>query len=489
MEAENNREILPNSEGTIIEEISGDNFIIQISEMSMPQGSAQNGVASHPQKTSGFHHSAETPVTPHKPKVSTNQKTFFAPIRETVEVPGGLIHTSAKSATILENAGRPLIPHMCGAGDTAGDRLITQDTKVSYVQSLSGPQVDGNYIKTESVCYLDDEANISCGPVSVLCNPAEVLLIGSGEQTESSTVFSDNEFLTVIQVEEINVALEREARPVHTDVWEAQSGNNNVAWNGKEEAWNQQEETVFPLALMVPHNSAAPQYSWIEDQKTLKLATSQWPEPAQATDCKQVGGRPNWGATPACPAPESVKWVDKGERETPVIERSFKCPVCSKRFLYKHHLRSHEKQHVQDKLFKCPKCDLYFSSHQNLLQHQNTKHNVTHNGSVVATDSSEQPSKVLRCPDCGRTFSGLFQLNRHQKFHAQEKTLSRPVAPPPKKVYKLPQFQLSGDKTMEKTETRMDSLGDSCKKLHQHLQLSTAFLQKLLTSTCGFQYD
>lgn len=270
-------------------------------------------------------------------------------------------------------------------------------------------------------------------------------------------------------MEDANVG---ELSPVQTELWDVRSGSTNILCNRRIESSNPQWEAVFPVALVVPHIIIA-QPSSIGDSGTLIVDTSQWCK--QVPVCQQNNGKNDWSASAA-------EWT----AEVPIIEKSFQCSICKKSFLYIQHLRSHEKSHNEDKSLKQPQCNGQTTSTARRSGSRKSHPVSSHNDHVASTEASLQPSKLFSCTQCGRTFSYLFKLNRHQKIHARDKLVLRPVAPPPKKVYKLPQFLPTRSREVD---TKLDSIGDSCRALHQHLQLSTTFLQNLLSSTCGFQYD
>ncbi|XP_073488682.1 uncharacterized protein [Aquarana catesbeiana] len=431
---------------------------------------------------------SETSTTLESPEdglVSLDIKTFT-----NLESPGdGLVCLDAKTFTTLESTIDGLVSldtktfttleslFSLGTQTTttlknAGDGLVNQNTGTSIIPSLSGSHVvnNENFIKKDT----NNRNEETCGPVSGLCNPTDVFTIIGEVQTPTSMLFSESDFLTLIQVENINVGSKVELSTIQTQLWDVHTGCSNFL-----EAHHQQSEAVFPVALVIPHNTIIPQHSWIGDQQTLIVDTPQWSRQFQVADCQQVDGKGDWPAPPAA----GTRQDDLG---APLVEKSFQCSFCKKSFLYNQHLKNHEKIHREDKSSKQPTCETHGSSKQSLLGNQEAHPISSQSDHVVSTDGPLQSTKLFPCVECGRTFSYLFQFNRHQKIHARDKLLLRPVAPPPKKVYKLPQFLPARSR---EEDTKLDSTGDSCLKLHQHLQLSTAFLQNLLTSTAGFQYD
>ncbi|XP_040210670.1 uncharacterized protein LOC120941396 [Rana temporaria] len=418
-----------------------------------------------------------TPESPGGGLVNLDTKTFTTPESpggglvsldiETSTTPentiGGLVSLDNKTFITLESL-FSLNTQTTTTLKNPGDGLVDQNT---FIPSLSGFHVvnNENFMKTDTTNRNEE----TCGPVSGLCHPTDVFTIRGEVQTPTSTLFSESDFLTLIRVENINVVSKEELSTIQTQLWDVHSGCSDLL-----EADNQQSEAVFPVALMIPHNTIIPQHSWIGDQQTLIVDTPQWSR--QVADCQQVDGEGNWSAA-------QTRQEDPG---APLVEKSFQCSFCKKSFLYNQHLKNHEKIHREDKSLKQPTCETPGSSKQSLLGNQEAHPISSQTDHVVSTDGPLRSTKLFPCEECGRTFSYLFQFNRHQKIHARDKLLLRHVAPPPKKVYKLPQFLPA---TSGEEDTKLDSTGDSCLKLHQHLQLSAAFLQNLLTSTAGFQYD
>ncbi|XP_077349824.1 uncharacterized protein LOC143997863 [Lithobates pipiens] len=399
--------------------------------------------------------------------VSLDAKTFTT-LESSID---GLVSLDNKTFTTLENL-FSLDTQTTTTLKNTGDGFVNQNTGISIIPSLSGSHVinNENFIKTDATNHIEE----TCGPVSVLCNPTDVFTIRGEVQTPTSTLFSESDILTLIQVENINVGSKGELSTIQTQLWDVHSGCSNLL-----KAHHQQSEAVFPVALMIPHNTIIPQHSWIGDQQTLIVDAPQWSRQFQVADCQQVDGKGDWSAPPAVQTRQD-------DLEAPLVEKSFQCSFCKKSFLYNQHLKNHEKIHREDKAWKQPTCETHGSSKQSLLGNQEAHPISSQSDHVMSTDGPLQSTKLFPCVECGRTFSYLFQFNRHQKIHARDKLLLRPVAPPPKKVYKLPQFLPA---TSREEDTKLDSTGDSCLKLHQHLQLSAAFLQNLLTSTAGFQYD
>lgn len=490
-------ESLLTRESAIIEEISGENFIIQITEMSVIQDESTSRTAtpfpSQPSQTSPnldtlFYNDRGSVIIPEHSaknticegtetfKMSENPEDGFFSLdtrtSTTLESPGGgLVSLDTKTFTTLESL-FSLGTQTTTTLKNAGDGLVNQNTGTSIIPSLSGSHVvnNENFIKKDT----NNRNEETCGPVSGLCNPTDVFTIIGEVQTPTSMLFSESDFLTLIQVENINVGSKVELSTIQTQLWDVHTGCSNFL-----EAHHQQSEAVFPVALVIPHNTIIPQHSWIGDQQTLIVDTPQWSRQFQVADCQQVDGKGDWPAPPAA----GTRQDDLG---APLVEKSFQCSFCKKSFLYNQHLKNHEKIHREDKSSKQPTCETHGSSKQSLLGNQEAHPISSQSDHVVSTDGPLQSTKLFPCVECGRTFSYLFQFNRHQKIHARDKLLLRPVAPPPKKVYKLPQFLPARSR---EEDTKLDSTGDSCLKLHQHLQLSTAFLQNLLTSTAGFQYD
>ncbi|KAM5126961.1 uncharacterized protein ACMZJ9_020981 [Mantella aurantiaca] len=462
--------------GAIIEEISGENFIIQITEISVVKQeetstlqSSGDGFVSLDTET--LRRSGDGLVSLDAETLRSSGDGLVSLDAETLRRSGdGLVSLDAET---FRRSGDGLVSLDTETLRRSGDGLMSLDTETSIIPSLRESHVTGNvnFMKIEDVSNLHEDRNVSCDPGSVLCNPTDVLPMGSEGQALTATFFSGTDFLTVIQVEDTNVGSAGDLGAVHTELWNVHSGSTNVPWNRKIEATDKQPESVFPVSFVVPNNTIISRPSWIGVQEALVVATPQWCEEFPVAD-----GRDNWSAPP-------VEWTQPHNVVAPHVSKSFQCSVCKKSFLYSEHLKSHEKIHKVDTSTKQPTCETHLSSELHLLKNQETCPISSHRDHVVSTDETV---KLFSCTDCGRTFSYLFQFNRHQKIHARDKLLPRPVAPPPKKVYKLPQFVPARSRDVD---MKLDSTGDSCRKLHQHLQLSTAFLQNLLTSTCGFQYD
>ncbi|KAM3929262.1 uncharacterized protein RB166_007070 [Leptodactylus fuscus] len=278
----------------------------------------------------------------------------------------------------------------------------------------------------------DDSASHSCDSGSVL----------EGDQMGTQDLLSDSEFLTVINVEEINFAIESEVTSLHRDSWEIHPDSRN-----QEECWDLQGEAVFPVALTDSHRT-----------------TNYYLHPPSGSGRLEEEGR---------------RWVTVADRHMSTTE-THKCSLCSRS------LDVHEKLWVEDRTSICCTCYSHLvSDHQDPPQqgHLSLLHMDGHSG---LADSAHPSSQNFTCPKCNRTFAQFIGLQRHQKTHTRTKTPVKSTAPPQRKVYRVPVPQAMENKDMRPTTC---SSTETYARLHRNLQLSTAFLQQLITSTCGFQYD
>ncbi|XP_018410295.1 PREDICTED: zinc finger protein 574-like [Nanorana parkeri] len=91
------------------------------------------------------------------------------------------------------------------------------------------------------------------------------------------------------------------------------------------------------------------------------------------------------------------------QRFVHTLERSHKCPTCSKPFKKRSHLRNHMLTHTGERPFSCNVCSKSFNAQANLLRHK-----LTHTG--------EKPHK---CQLCGKAFSQSSTLQQHLVVHSQ----------------------------------------------------------------------
>ncbi|XP_072023496.1 zinc finger protein 711-like [Amphiura filiformis] len=90
-----------------------------------------------------------------------------------------------------------------------------------------------------------------------------------------------------------------------------------------------------------------------------------------------------------------------------------KCEFCEKIFTLEEYLRKHIKNRHPDTLqYKCTHCGHKVSTSRHLAAHITLKHS--------ATETSGTNEKHL-CSYCGKCFSKMYQLKRHQEIHAVNK--------------------------------------------------------------------
>ncbi|KAM4689136.1 uncharacterized protein O3C94_007283 [Discoglossus pictus] len=239
-----------------------------------------------------------------------------------------------------------------------------------------------------------------------------------------------------------------------------------------------QEVEVFPLALL----TSAPQFPLMDEGR---IIAQQWGE---ADHSPEVDGGACWAA----PVSKDVRTLDceVSLQVTAYQKNHFTCSTCNKTFLNKLHLEVHERDHAEDSSLSHPMCDKRFGRKRYMLRQRQPKRTEKTAPDRDITDIDEDndpiycPSRQQKnfvCIVCGRKFRQRFGLFRHQKTHSKNKFSPKPVAPPPRKVYRLPIAKMM--------EQAPPGIEEGCSEMHRNLQLSTAFLQNLITSTGCFQYD
>ncbi|XP_075070383.1 uncharacterized protein LOC142159408 [Mixophyes fleayi] len=462
----------------VIEEIAGKNFIIQVTGTPAIQEDGDN-ISTPRTETAEIHLSAGNLFFPQNSKISPIHRTLFPPRSVTPMITESpeedFIHGGPPTSTRQEGRRDCFI-----AWDT--ETSFIQETRASYEESFRTGSTEFTTTNAEDICYLKDGVRTSCPPGTVLCGSRVDMVIGSDEQTFTSDIIPDSDYLTIIQVEEINVALEKEVKTIHREGWDVHPDDSIVPWS----IWDSQGDAAFPLALMGPPNTSYYQYPWSDKESILAADTSQWSDQLGPGAVEEGGAG---AASVSSVVLGTVDLDDTSTQESLLGERLYKCSICSKSFLYKLHLEHHEKLHMK-KTFECPSCHRHFISNRFLQEHQRKHHSLLHSDSpakrVDRAKRTPGGAQNHLCTQCNRTFSQLVGLHRHQKIHSRNNILPKVTAPPPRKVYKLPLLHPSEGR---KTEPRVDPSGEAFTKLHRHLQLSTAFLQNLITSTCGFQYD
>ncbi|XP_075703701.1 uncharacterized protein LOC142689492 [Rhinoderma darwinii] len=394
----------------------------------------------------------ETPLTQKKVRVPGEiTKSFISSYSE----------RSALPTTAVLPCRRTTVIQKCQVDAFTGNNLLTSGAQATLGEERSDPPIHVVTPESKSPSLmtgqrteiitgsLKDATSFSCG--------SGVDLLMEGDRTVTCDVLPDSEVLTVIAVEEINVAIESAVMPIHGDGWETHYCTDP---QDKEEHWHLQGGSTLPPTLTGPQDTTHYYSPWTEEQGKL-----QWTEQISSASGQCVADGGQWVALGDChmSTPESF-----------TSDNFYKCSMCSKSFLQSQ--RHHGRLRVEEGT--CPTCYRHLTG--------DLQEPAQHLPPLLREDSTHQPSQdkpSFRCPKCNRSFSRLVRLHRHQKTHAHNKTSPKGLAPPQRKLYKGPTLH-----AMEMKPTR-DSSGETYSKLHRHLQLSTAFLQQLITSTCGFQYD
>nr|CAH7757645.1 unnamed protein product [Callosobruchus chinensis] len=88
--------------------------------------------------------------------------------------------------------------------------------------------------------------------------------------------------------------------------------------------------------------------------------------------------------------------------------RPYICEFCGTGFSSRYALRTHKRQHTNEKPFVCDQCNEGFRQKVSLRSHLKSKHGI------------EEPKESI-CSDCGKGFATNFALSIHQRLHASMK--------------------------------------------------------------------
>ncbi|XP_053322560.1 uncharacterized protein LOC128496790 [Spea bombifrons] len=190
------------------------------------------------------------------------------------------------------------------------------------------------------------------------------------------------------------------------------------------------EDRVFPLALMGPQSNPESQFVWLQQGRIL-LQEISLPVSVIAIP-----------ASSQAIVPKDVGGISgftKSARRRGGAGKYYSCATCERRFLYKMHLVRHEKTHKPTQSFSCATSRKEFALSMDPM---GTK----------------------------ETWPERYRLHRFPKS----------VYPSRQKTDRPPLLEHGDDPELT---------GESCSELHQHLQLSTVFLQNLISSTGCLEYD
>ncbi|KAG8539024.1 hypothetical protein GDO81_021596 [Engystomops pustulosus] len=266
----------------------------------------------------------------------------------------------------------------------------------------------------------------------------------------------ESEFFKVIKVEELEVMeseamKERYEREIHP-----------------EEQGDLQGEAMLPD----PHITSSYHLPWTEDQKLRSLGTMQWSEQTMAGSgwCEEEGE--GWWTL----ADQQIS-----TQESLYTESSYECSFCSRIFTGTPDFNHRGRLQIDEGTFSCPSCYRHQQDSPQLTL-STLLHTDKQTGLSYSTTKSLKEKPHFSCPQCDHSFTQLIGLQHHQKTHAHTKASARETVSPLQKVFRVPVLHPMEDREVNYTE-------GAYSKLHQNLQLSTAFLQQLISSTCGFQYD
>ncbi|XP_077186178.1 uncharacterized protein LOC143833838 [Paroedura picta] len=92
-------------------------------------------------------------------------------------------------------------------------------------------------------------------------------------------------------------------------------------------------------------------------------------------------------------------------QRTYIVDKSFECSDCGRKFSRSFHVRQHQRIHTGEKPFECSVCGNKFGRVDILRKHQKI-----HTG-----------EKPFECSECGKKFRHMYHLQRHQRTHTGEK--------------------------------------------------------------------
>ncbi|XP_028298354.1 zinc finger protein 845-like isoform X2 [Gouania willdenowi] len=116
-----------------------------------------------------------------------------------------------------------------------------------------------------------------------------------------------------------------------------------------------------------------------------------------------------------------------------IAEKPFKCDVCSKCYIQKHHLQSHMRIHTGEKPFKCDVCSKCFNGNVNLKRHRRIhtgekpfKCDVCSKCFIQKSDHKKHMrihtgEKPFKCDVCSKCFIQKVDLKKHMRCHTGEK--------------------------------------------------------------------
>jgi DNA-directed RNA polymerase subunit RPC12/RpoP len=106
-------------------------------------------------------------------------------------------------------------------------------------------------------------------------------------------------------------------------------------------------------------------------------------------------------------------------------KKSYSCQMCSKRFKWRSHWKSHERIHTGERPFQCEICGKAFTRSDGLQSHKKVHLKITKPCAatnqphyVLANNNAEEEIKqdsILICAYCGRTFSSIAGYDRHKE--------------------------------------------------------------------------